>query len=195
MKLAIIGTAGRGFDGTKVTPNFYNQLKEVIFSFISKHSITSLISGGAAVSDHLAVVLYNTDVVKDLTLALPCEFNMDKGKFADNGSRDIRGNHGGTANYYHKIFSEKVGIDSLQEVEDSIIKGAEVIVKNGFFARNEVVADLSSILIAFTYGDRELVKDGGTSHTTGLFIEKNGNDNAYHCDLNTMEVFKNAIIN
>ncbi|SNW61930.1 Hypothetical protein ORPV_26 [Orpheovirus IHUMI-LCC2] len=111
--IAIIGTAGRKEDGQKMSAELYEKMIYAVKYIIIHHfkmdmGKVTLISGGAAWADHIAVNLYNNGYVKDLVLHLPCEWN--EGKYLDTGSRDWRVNPGKTSNYYHEQFSKKIGL-------------------------------------------------------------------------------------
>jgi len=191
MTLAIIGTAGRGDDYAKLSKDTWNNVKKTVLKFIEEHSVTDLISGGAAFADHLAVGLFNKEICSKLHLALPCQFDIQKNEFVSEGFKSA----GGTANYYHKRFSKMMGRESLTEISAAIQKQCKLSYGKGFLDRNKIVAENSVILLAITFGEKEQVKDGGTSHTTRLFIKKNGNENAYHLDLNEMKIYSNATVN
>ena len=86
------------------------------------------------------------------------------------------------------------GRNSLKELSEAL-KTCKYSIGKGFLDRNKVVANKSKILLAITFGGGNVVKDGGTSHTTKLFIEKNGNENAYHLDLNDLKIYSGAVVN
>lgn len=193
--LAIIGTAGRGDDGAKLHIDKWNDTKRVVLKLIEDYGITSLISGGAAFADHLAVQAFLSPKVhvNKLTLCLPCEFNLSKGKFQEN-PKDQK-DCGRISNWYHEKSMKITGRDSLAEIAQAIEGGAEVIVGKGFFDRNKTVARWADMLVAITFGTEEWVKDGGTAHTTREFIKlKKSNDNAFHIDLNEVKLYKKAIV-
>jgi hypothetical protein len=54
-----------------------------------------------------------------------------------------------------------------------------------------LVAKHSDILLAFTFGDKEWVKEGGTSHTMNLYLNKVKKnrlfDKSYHFSLNDLK--------
>lgn len=171
IKIAIIGTAGRKEDGAKMTKEIYEKMIYAVRYIIISHfgldiSKVTLVSGGAAWADHIAVNLYNYGYVKDLILHLPCEWN--NGKYLDTGSRDWRVNPGKTSNYYHEQFSGKVGVNTLNEIENAKVKGCKLIMDSkGFHNRNNEVSK-ASYMIALTWGEGSEPKDGGTLHTWKL---------------------------
>ncbi len=195
--LAIIGTAGRKDDAPLLTRELWHKTKVIVDKFIKDYGITSAISGGAAWADHLAVEAFNsprTHIAK-LYLELPCLFNLETPAYFDNGERGFQDNPGNTCNYYHKKFSQAMNRNSLEDLRIAILnKNCETNVGGGFFHRNAAVAAKADMLLAITFGDKELLKDGGTAHTTGLFIKNKGNDMAFHIDLNSVQLYKGARI-
>ena len=135
----------------------------------------------------------NSKFVDKLILCLPSEFDLDNNLFKYKNYKD----DGSISNYYHKRFSQKIynnNFQSLLQIGKSIQNGAEVVIGKGFFDRNNIVAEKSNILLAITFGCDNILKDGGTAHTTKIFIKKNGSENSYHLDLNKQEIFKNAVV-
>lgn len=159
MKVAIIGTAGRGtsFQNLNIEV-FLKMLADTEKKLKNLGKKLILVSGGAAWADHLAVDLYLRNIYKNLILYLPAAF--EKEQFIDNGFKSP----GNTANYYHKKFSEKVGRNTLKEIALTKEKGAQHFIFNGFHARNLEVAK-SDILLAYTFGSGQEPADGGTLHT------------------------------
>lgn len=179
--LAVIGSAGRKDDARRISRPLYDAMHGHALAAADEWQIDGMVSGGAAVSDHLAVRAYLEGRIQRLVLFLPSAF--DSGRFREN-PRD-RQDAGRTANRYHRGFSESCGLDSLAELAAAITKGAEVHVLSGFKRRNLEVAALATHMIAFTFGaDRAPetmlpaspgftdsaaagLKDGGTAHTWG----------------------------
>lgn len=188
--LAIIGTAGRGSDGQNLTPAVWNRAKRLVLDFIQKYKTTELISGGAAWADHMAVELFNKKLVERLVLALPCPFDVIQKEFIEQGAKSC----GATANYYHHLQSRKLNKNTLEELAKAIKSDAEIIVGNGFLNRNLIVANRADGVLAITFGDKQKLKDGGTAHTMSNFIKKKTNKYAFHLDLNSMEIYPNAVV-
>ena len=160
--ISIIGTAGRKEDGEKLSKSVYEKMYLAAKKIVHEFTDPQLVSGGAAWGDHLAVSLFLAKEVKKLTLHFPCEFNSRVSKFAEAGFRSS----GGTANYYHRLFSQKMaGNDTatLHGIQKALLAGAESTISTGFLARNKLVAK-SDVILAFTFGESG-PKDGGTKHT------------------------------
>lgn len=188
--LALIGTAGRGTDASLLTLSKWTEMKRLIYRFVKDHGFTHVISGSAPYADHLSVGLFNADLIDSLTLALPCTFSWENARFVD-GHEPFR--PGTRLNSLHAQFSEMIGKSSLQEIKTAIYKGAEVVQRNGFHARNEVVAERATHMIAFTFGARNIVANGGTAHTCRSYLAK-GKTALWHVDLNTMELHENGVV-
>ncbi len=196
MNIGIIGSAGRGSDSAKLDQEKWEQMRaatqsvidSLIFNISGFDGNLTLVSGGAGWADHIAVSLYYRQYANNLLLHLPCKFSLELGYFE--GDQTAK-----TANYYHLKFSEKVSAyewKSLRQIGEVIRKGAEITVSNGFFERNSLVARDSDYLIALTFGEKDLLKDGGTMDTMRKFIKQKGDKNSFHIDLNTMEIYSPA---
>ncbi len=165
MYIGIIGTAGRRSDGKRISKELYLKMYKKALELLSDIPVEKrhLVSGAAAVSDHLAVSLYLADEAASLTLHLPAEF--EDGQFVE---RDVQYDPGKTSNYYHHLFGLKMSpedpLSTLKGVEKAIEKGAETSVSKGFKARNLLVGQVERLL-AFTFGEGDIPKDGGTKHT------------------------------
>lgn len=189
--VGIIGTAGRREDETRITAKVYEQMKEAVKKVLESRGAVRLVSGGAAVADHLAVQLFLEGCGTTLRLHLPCAFDMAKGAFVDTGVFDWKTNPGGTANHYHRNFSRRCQIDSLAEIKAAIERGAEVVVTPGFMARNTKVATESEVLVALTFGDKAVLKDGGTADTMRKFLARKTGESV-HIDCNTLLAYSPA---
>ncbi len=176
--VAVVGTAGR--DTYNVyTKELYDKMVAVVKHMIKDLTNVTLISGGAAWADHIAVKLYLEGYVSRLILHLPCEF-IDN-QYMDNGKSAWFDNPGRTSNTYHRKFSRIVGINSLTEITEAIKKGAQINVHKGFHARNLLVAKCDH-MIALTWHIGSEPSDGGTAHTW-----KNCQSTSkYHVSLSTL---------
>lgn len=170
--ISIIGTAGRQGLMHALPQNAYfnaiQKCKEEIQKIRATQTPTkvTLVSGGAALSDHVAVHLFlETPEVYNLRLYLPCAWDFKNRKFVDSGERNFRTNPGGTTNYYHRLFSNKFRLDSLGELHRALqMENATYEVLDGFFSRNALVAN-SHHLIAIGTGENETSLTSGTRHT------------------------------
>lgn len=200
VKLAIIGTAGRGEDSSRMSHNLYVAMIQKVHQVIDRLeqngcNVTTLVSGGAAWADHIAVSLFRISTRKSLELHLPCNWNFMKCEYDDTGVRDFRTNPGGTLNFYHR----KMPFDSLKEIDEVMpdptdpSKPKQVLVSygGGFHQRNTRVSTADAV-VALTFGNGRQVKDGGTADTMRKFIARRGNDLAFHVDLNTMLAWPKA---
>lgn len=173
--VTIIGSAGRRGDRAKVSQLVYDRAYATVLNRLEgwRPGIT-LVSGGAAFMDHLAVNLYLQDQVEHLILHLPAP--LENSRFLGQG----HSSPGQVANHYHRLFSRKVNLSSLRQLQQALDKGAEVHVHQGFYQRNIQVGRVDCV-IALTFGTRDGsyiptqpgwrdpaeagLKLGGTSHT------------------------------
>jgi len=124
----------------------------------------TLISGGAAWADHLAVHAYLAGWCKSLHLQLPAPMNADRflGPFKSAGS---------AANYYHELFSKAIGENTCAQIRAAVDRGAtfecepEAPGVRAMFVRNAKVASACTGLIAYTFGEGDVPADGGTKDT------------------------------
>lgn len=168
MRVSIIGTAGRKDDGRKMSSDLYQKMiaksTEIILENTMGCEHLDLISGGAAWSDHIAIEIFLNCPEKyrekvNLTLHLPAVFNMGQNKYDGEHWKSA----GSISNYYHSMFSKKIGRDTLKDITKAFEKGAKIKYYKGFYARNKEVGK-TDLLIAFTWGIGG-VKDGGTKNT------------------------------
>jgi hypothetical protein len=154
-QLAVIGTCGRE-NKERVTKDLFDLMCQTVESHVKNRlkqswSNITLVSGGAAFSDHVAVCLYlkHADEGCRLLLALPCEFVNDN-QYEDNKKQHWTKNPGGLANYYHRWFSGILGHDTLKDIKEALTRGASKVIGRGFHNRNNLIAK-STYLIAFTW--------------------------------------------
>jgi len=165
MRLAVIGTAGRNEDGEKLSRSIYVKMFHFAKGLIHSNTFgelkdLELVSGGAAWADHIAVSLHK-DMGTPLTLFLPASWDLENHCFFGNPAAS-------TANYYHRKFSKKVGVDTLFGLHQAMMDTTTVtswINLRGFLARNLEVAGRADAVLAFTFGEGTQPKDGGTKHT------------------------------
>lgn len=169
--IGIIGTAGRGEDGTKMNKDLYwllyDDLKRRLDEICPDRDRRHLVSGGAPWCDHLAVTAYLEGDTPRLTLYLPCHLTHGATvEFVDNSDDSWQKNPGKIINYYHRRFSQKMGWDSIADIAFAKKKGAGSQTLEGFHKRNLEVGKVD-YLIAYTWCDLAASepKDGGTRHT------------------------------
>ena len=165
-KVAIIGTAGRKEDARRMTEDLYYRMvldaRHKIFERYDPVEVT-LVSGGAAWADHIAVSLWLSDMgFKALHLHLPASFSNSS--YVESGFKSA----GSISNYYHYAFGHKMRQDrgvTLRGIQRAIDSGAVISVSRGFFDRNCLVGDVD-VVLAYTWGNSfDHPKDGGTLHT------------------------------
>ncbi len=177
IRVAVIGSAGRNGIMDQLPISCFDEMVEKTRDYlrtiraIYKTAKIHLVSGSAALADHVAVELWLQDCRNDsdklidgLTLYLPSEWDYKLVQFVDTKKRDWKTNPGGTSNYYHKLFSKRFGKNSLQEIQDAALLGATLdCTQQGFHGRNCKIAE-SEFMIAFTTG-QDSPPTGGTLHT------------------------------
>ncbi len=201
-RLAIIGTAGRGDDGKRLASDperYLDAMMRAACKVVEETGATQLVSGGAAFSDHIAVLLFLEDAVKySLELELPAKLVPHQMGlcFDDKGTRDFKGNAGGVSNHYHRLFRK--AFSKTRPAWSPFLdfqhanQLATINVGTGFLERNLVVAGKADHCLAMTFGDKHTLKDGGTAHTMSNFL-KRGVGTSWHLDLNTLKLYKGAI--
>lgn len=202
---AIVGTAGRRDDASRLSDNHFKAMCECARLLLkqfeeSDYGVDTLVSGGAAWADHVAVKLFLNKEVPKLKLFFPCVFDLQAREYTlatvpSGDNPNDRWFPGEIANSLHNRFSRKVGFNSLSEIYLAIQEGAETYVCKGFYARNAMVAQ-SDVILAMTFGDKEWLKEGGTAHTVMTYlnrVKKYGFfDKSFHYDLNSGDIFCGA---
>jgi pyoverdine/dityrosine biosynthesis protein Dit1 len=161
--IGIIGSCGK--NGKKSNPQSYQRMINLATNSVKHYKDKGfnviLVSGGSALSDHVAVDLYLEGFVDSLILYLPCEWNESKCQFVEN-SNDPKEDPGKFLNFLHKKFGDEVHKNSLKEIQLAIDKGAKIYTGCGFLSRNIQIANTVDTLIAFTF---DTVMTPGTHHT------------------------------
>ena len=169
-RVALIGTAGKGADGHRITLSLYQKMVAAADEWLSarhpERSEVILVSGGAAVSDHIAIVLYlqglrSGDPFGGLELHLPADFVNSA--FVERGAK---GDAGRASNHHHRIFSTRLygnGNHSRRQIQLAKDRGAVVKVHNGFEVGNLETGKVDTLL-AFTWGSGSTPVAGGTAH-------------------------------
>lgn len=166
IKIAVIGTAGRD-QKYPMGRHHWDWMLRDARSRIPEGS--HLISGGAAWTDHLAVVLFLEGHAKKLTLHLPAPLvnGVFIGPYKSAGS---------VANYYHGRFSGVLGYSTIAQIvaaaERPDCDGTYEPDAPGYqamFDRNRKVAANAEAMLAYTFGPGPKPADGGTLYTWDLF--------------------------
>lgn len=166
MKISIIGTAGRGIDGSKMTLKLFEAVvdhaRAEIEHLVTGEDVVELVSGGSAWIDHVAVRLFlESKSARGLTLFLPCGYNISSDRLQFDNSdagRRLTQLHN---QFYRKVCSE---FDPFQDLQIAQSRGAVLDTScRGFHSRNSKVAK-SDIILAYTWGN-EPTEGGGTSDT------------------------------
>lgn len=204
-KLAIIGTAGRYSDGKQLATDPKRYLMRMLDAAREVSRLTGateLISGGAAWSDHIAVLLFIEDPERySLELELPAalEPNSEGGlKYHDKGTRDFKDNPGAVSNHYHHQFNATLAKSRLGSsfVDFFLVSSHPKVTINvgtGFLERNLVVAAKAHHCLAMTFGDDRQLKEGGTMHTMKAFLSKRDHGQSFHLDLNTLKLWNGCV--
>jgi len=190
LKIAIIGTAGRGESINFLNKEKYLSLLKTLDECITYEMETrinedsfTLVSGGAAWMDHLAIDLFmmyndiysyfpnkihNINKPVKLILHLPEKFNFDTCIFEETKTGKI-------ANYYHYIFSKIMGNSSFHDLSHVLTEdNCTYTTSNNFFVRNKLIAnelEKDDMVFALTIGKNEPI-DGGTKHTWDLISDE-----------------------
>lgn len=171
IKVGVIGTAGRKEDKDKMSRELFLRMaghtKQYLHEELGlKADNITMVSGGAAWADHIAVAMYLKDYAANLTLHLPANLQMFINNGPNRGNSYFYGNKSAdTANYYHGLMTQKCNMHTLNQIAHAIHKGAQVTYSSDFKVRNLLVAKEAQILLAYTWGEGNIPKDGGTSHT------------------------------
>lgn len=163
--LAVIGTAGRGEDGPRLTGEHWLQMLMVVRKVIDLENATDLVSGGAAWADY-SVAMYTDEM--PVQLYLP-EYE-----------KDLR-----TAEWYHDKFNVVLNQDgrlSQYHTWKEVLALPNNIYHKGFKDRNSKVAGAADVFLAMTFGEGAKVKDGGTADTVAKMLKRG--IPGYHFDLN-----------
>jgi hypothetical protein len=152
LRLAIIGTAGRGADRHRLTRKLWEALQADAARRIgplcrdlgAERAELVLVSGGAAWADHLAVRLWRAGAAGALELYLPAPL--------DGRGFDRSLAVGRSMNHLHARFRTAGGCDSLAELCQAQRLGAAVTTRPGRAARNAAVAASADAVLAYTFG-------------------------------------------
>ncbi|KAN0007270.1 hypothetical protein ACTFIU_000469 [Dictyostelium citrinum] len=177
--LSIIGSAR----DDRFNKNHFNFMYDKALSFIKDKGldkdVLTLVSGGSAWSDHVAIRLFlNYPNKFNLKLYLPCKSidideDDDDGNFKFHENKSDNYDPGISLNKYHKIFQNQLNENKILTNKIStigeIIKAKEMgaildFNSDGFHSRNKKVAQ-SDYIIAFTFSKSSQPESSGTLDT------------------------------
>ena len=150
-KVAVIGAARNVVSPASNARKLYDAMYSAVLTCLDDWNLrlehATLVSGGSAWVDHVAVRLFNECSAGMLELHLPCEF-ASGGKFVDTGARHWRQNPGRLLNLVHTDFSSETGVDSFLDLSDACANGAVCRTYSGFHTRNTRIAHDCDYMIA-----------------------------------------------
>lgn len=159
--VAVIGTAGRD-KNQPMTAQLWDSM--IADAKLHVRPADTLVSGGAAWADHIAVRLFLDGTVKHLVLHLPAPLIMGQFSGPDKSAASA-------ANFYHDKFTRVTGVNARAEIGEALLKGATITEQpesSGYaamFARNALVAKGAESVLAYTFGPDAVPADGGTKDT------------------------------
>lgn len=174
LRIAIVGTAGRD-KNNPLNRTHWDNMTGRTEAYIQElrdqgHEHITVISGGAAWADHVAVYLAYENLIDAIELYLPAPIENDY--FLDYGWKSA----GGIANYYHKKFSDVLGYNTITDIAD--LQGQEGAIidtldghggPGALFYRNSTIANNADELLALTMGTRDIPNSSGTLDTWNKF--------------------------
>jgi hypothetical protein len=178
VRVAVVGTAGRGDDLKRMTSDLYDRMvmeagRILLDEWKLDPSKIILVSGGSSWSDHVAIDLFLHDkrfYDSKMHLYFPCPFDVGKSQY------HMESNHfldcGNRLNWLHNQFSKKrnsakssLAKSSLHDISEALQNAkCNSTVHKGFFYRNLEVGKCD-YLLAFTWSQTDKPADGGTAHT------------------------------
>lgn len=120
LQLGIIGT----YEPAEASLEAWEAMLQAGRNAITSEHVT-LLSGGSAWADHVAVVLFNERKVSDLHLYLPAKWETTD-KYLDTGMKGYKTNPGGFLNKKHEEFSTVIDRNSLAQIGLAKTNGAVV---------------------------------------------------------------------
>lgn len=133
MRLAIVGPSVN-------TDNIPNLEQKMIDLVVKRYQSATLVSGGSALIDHVAVLLFlhHRQQFPHLKLYLPAKINVNTGYF-DKETLDGR------------ILNDNHIDKTRKELVECIKAGAEVIICEGFIMRNIGISSQCDVLLAASF--------------------------------------------
>lgn len=149
--VGIIGTAGRQGLHEQLDAVLWERMVVAARQIMTRDwqldlNTVTLVSGGAAWADHVAVRLYRQGHVPQLRLHLPARWQAAAERFTYETPA------GRAANHYHLLFGEALQHDPWHELQQAAEQGAVFLDHyDGFLTRNRQVAQEAEYLLAFTF--------------------------------------------
>ena len=150
-RVAIVGTAGR--HANQLCFESFGRMKVLALAAIKNFDLEPskcvLVSGGAPWADHVAVSLFLEGLVAGLHLYLPGElFERKDLTTSIRAVEDSTQTDASSLCMYHRKFTETTGIDGFAQIKQAIDRGTIVDSYDGFFARNDAIAETCDYMIA-----------------------------------------------
>jgi hypothetical protein len=158
-KVSIIGTSGRKEDAPFVNANTFDWIVDTCRQQTNPED--TLMSAGAAFSDHAAVVLA-LERKQPLILELPAPWDDERQEFLSQKEP------GRINNYYHRQFSKACGWPadySLETLHTALKQPFVTVVQSeGFFTKSPFIVGCDKML-AFSFNANPSGPSGGTGFT------------------------------
>jgi hypothetical protein len=165
--LLTAGTAGRGTTIQSLSIEAYDLMYAAHKGVIQFYDVHTIVSGGAAWGDQLAIRAYLEGDIESLRINIPGMFDTKSCTFKVRDRND-KADHIKTCNHYHSQMEGK-GIPSRKQIAEAIEKGAQVYSYQDFFRRNIVSTQMARRMVAFTFASGDTPADGGTKFTWDRF--------------------------
>lgn len=209
VKLAIIGTAGRNEDEARLAeqPQFFlSRMLDAARVIADRVGADTIVTGGAAWADHVGLLLFLSDPERfSLHLHLPALLKHDPADpaamlYLDTSSRQGGKSDARTSNFWHGKFADqfatvRAGWSPFHDLRTAFAHPKTVShIGTGFTDRNKAVAADSDFALAMTFGCGPILKEGGTAGTMRTFLRSHPSSTAYHLDLSSMRLCRNAAV-
>ena len=167
--IAIIGTAGRGPLSVRLSWSLYQRCVGLVESTLSGRDLTqiTLVSGGAAWMDHVAVTVFLRNYEKGLGLRLFLPVPLVEPSDMKERVEFRCTREGLIMNHYHDKFQVHLPqqVNPRAAFNSALQHGAEIkVIRGGFKKRNFSVGKVDEVW-AFTWAEGEVPAEGGTRHT------------------------------
>lgn len=208
-RLAIIGASGRDEDGQRFANQpdmFLRRMVDAARTIASLTGARILVSGGAAWADHIAILLFLEEPMRfSLHLHLPAFLRADPRdphsmEYLDSGA-DGGKSAAAVSNRLHREFHRQIaplrpGWSPFRDLHTAFVHtSATNRLYRGFMPRNDAVAADADAVLAMTFGAGPQVKArSGTAYTMAAFLRSHDRSRAFHLDLSSMRLCRNATV-